>query len=205
MAYSSFSLNQVKTVFDLQIDETQNLFSNITPVEPSDLCRQILQEQFPLASAINTEKARSELVIMPLMMEVRRKLNNQIAIFSGTTFDVDQTQGLEGRADFILSLSPEQYYIAAPVLVIVEAKNENIPGGLGQCVATMIAAQLFNQLEGKHTVSIYGGVTTGNEWKFLKLTEKELLIDINSYFIKEVDQILGILISMLQSETISIA
>lgn len=205
MAYSNFSLSQVKANFDLQIDETQDLFAGVDPVVPSDLCRTVLREQFPLASAINTEKARSELVIMPLLMEVRRQLHHQVAIFSGTTFDVDPAQGLEGRSDFILSRSPEQYYVAAPVLVIVEAKNENIPGGLGQCIATMLAAQLFNQRAGNDVPWIYGVVTTGNEWKFLKLTGSMVFIDINSFFIKEMDQILGILISALQPETPALA
>ncbi|MGK7891801.1 MAG: hypothetical protein AB4042_20940, partial [Leptolyngbyaceae cyanobacterium] len=70
-------------------------------------------------------------------------------------------------------------YIAHPVLAIAEAKNESIPSGLGQCAATMIAAQLFNQRQGQSdsTHPIYGVVTTGTIWKFLKLAEQTLLID----------------------------
>jgi hypothetical protein len=40
---------------------------------------------------------------------------------------------------------------------------------------------------------IYGAVTTGNDWKFLKLCDRTIFIDKNDYFIKEVDKILGIL------------
>lgn len=55
----------------------------------------------------------------------------------------------------------EQLTINAPMMIIVEAKNENIKGGLGQCAAVMLAAQLFNQQQGNEIKTIYGAVTTG--------------------------------------------
>ena len=195
MAYSNFTLSRVKADFGIVTDETQDIFAETTPIQPSDLLALILKDQLPLAGAINTEKARSELVIMPILMEVRRILDNKISIFSGSSFEVDPTQGLDGRCDFILSRSLEQYYIASPVLTIVEAKNESIPSGLGQCIATMIAARLFNQREGQPIDILYGAVTTGTDWKFLKLEGKIASIDINAYYIKELDKILGVLVS----------
>jgi len=200
MVYSNFTLSKVKTDFGIVTNETQDLFANIPPIQPSELLTLTLKEQLPLAGAINTEKARSELVIMPILVAVRQLLTNQVSIFSGSTFEVDPEQGLEGRCDFILSRSPEQYYISSPVLTIVEAKNESIPSGLGQCVATMIAARLFNQREGIDMEVVYGAVTTGTNWKFLKLIEQAVFIDINDYYIKEIDKILGILVSTLQVE-----
>jgi hypothetical protein len=203
MAYSNFTLSKVKADFGIVTHETQDLFPAIAPIPPSELLSQVLKEQLPLAGAINTEKARSELVIMPILIEVRRLLNHQISIFSGSTFEVDSAQGLEGRCDFILSHSPEQYYIASPVLTIVEAKNESIPSGLGQCIATMIAARLFNQRAGNPIDAIYGAVTTGTDWKFLKLEGQTAFIDISDYYIKEIDKILGILVSPLQPQSAS--
>jgi len=201
MAYSDFTLSNVKADFGIVTDETQDLFAEVEAIAPSDLLRLTLKDQLPLASAINTEKARSELVIMPILIEVRRLLRNQVSVFSGSTFDVASDKGLEGRCDFILSRSPEQYYITSPILTIVEAKNENIPSGLGQCIATMIAAQIFNQKEGQPTNVVYGAVTTGTDWKFLKLEGKTAFIDITDYYIKEVDKLLGILVSTLQPES----
>lgn len=201
MSYSNFTLSKVKADFGIVTDETQDLFAEVEAIAPSELLRLTLKDQLPLASAINTEKARSELIIMPILIEVRRLFHNQISVFSGSTFDVLPEQGLEGRCDFILSRSPEQYYITSPILTIVEAKNESIPSGLGQCIATMIAARVFNQKEGNPTSTIYGAVTTGTDWKFLKLNQKNAFIDINDYYIKEVDKILGILISTLQPES----
>lgn len=202
MPYSSFTLSSFKTKFGVETLENQDLFPEITPIQPSDLLTTLLKDQLPLAGAINTEKARSELIIMPILMEVRRLLNNQVSIFSGSTFDVDAAQGLEGRCDFILSRSPEQYYITSPILTIIEAKNENIPSGLGQCLATMWAARLFNQQEKQLIEPIYGAVTTGTDWKFLKLEGQRAWIDLSDYYIKEVDKIVGILVSTLQMQPV---
>ena len=76
---------------------------------------------------------------------------------------------------------------------MAEAKNESIKSGLGQCIAQMIAAQIFNQRNGEAIESIYGAATTGTEWKFLKLNDKTVWVDKRDYFINEVSQILGIL------------
>jgi hypothetical protein len=202
MAYSNFTLSKVKSSFGIVTEESQDLFAATAPIQPSEFLKLTLKEQLPLASAINTEKARSELVVMPILMEVRRQLSNQISVFSGSSFDVDPAQGLEGRCDFILSRSPEQYYIASPIVTIVEAKNESIPSGLGQCIATMLAARIFNEKEGNPIEAIYGAVTTGTDWKFLNLVEQTAFIDVSDYFIKEVDKILGILVSILQQERV---
>jgi hypothetical protein len=92
-----------------------------------------------------------------------------VSLFSGIDFSVDPGQGLNGVWDFIVSRFPEQLFVSAPVLIIVEAKNENIPGGLAQCIVAMIAAQLFNDREGSVVAAVYGVVTTGTNWRFLKL------------------------------------
>ncbi|XHX78984.1 MAG: hypothetical protein RBJ76_03340 [Stenomitos frigidus ULC029] len=201
MAYSNFTLSKVKADFGIVTSETQDLFIETKAIAPSELLTLTLKDQLPLASAINTEKARSELLVMPILIEVRRLLNNQISVFSGSTFEVAPEQGLEGRCDFILSRSTEQYYITSPVLTIVEAKNESIPSGLGQCIATMIAARLFNQQEKNPTDPVYGAVTTGTDWKFLKLEGQTAFIDVSDYYIKEINKILGILVSTLQPES----
>jgi hypothetical protein len=201
MSYNNFTLSKVKGDFGIVTQETHDLFTATPAIAPSELLTLTLKDQLPLASAINTEKARSELVVMPILIEVRRLLHNQISVFSGSTFEVDPDQGLEGCCDFILTRSPEQYYITSPVLTIVEAKNESIPSGLGQCIATMISARLFNQQECQPTDVVYGAVTTGTDWKFLKLSGQTAFIDISDYYINEIAKILGILVSTLQPES----
>jgi len=145
--------------------------------------------------ASNSEKARSELLIMPILLEVRKQLDASFSLFSGVEFNVDEAQGLTGYCDFILSSAKEQLFIAAPVLMLVEAKNENLKGGLGQCIAEMVGAQLFNEREGNQTPAIYGTVTSGTNWRFLRLTGKAVEIDLTEYYLVQIDRILGILAS----------
>jgi len=193
MAYSDFTLSKVKKAFGLQIDEQIDLFADIPPLSCSELLTSTLQENLPLAIAINTEKARSELIIMPVLLELRRRSNVPISLFSGSEFNIDIEQGLAGFCDYIISKSKEQLTINFPVVAIVEAKNENIKGGLGQCIAEMFAAQLFNQQEGNLITTIYGAVTTGELWKFLKLIGNIVSIDLTDYYITDREKILGIL------------
>ncbi len=198
LSYSRFSLAEVRELFGLTIIENKNLFADLMSVKPSGLLTTILQEYIPLATAINTKKARSELLISQILADVRRQLNYQISLFSGKDFNVDIEAGLQGYCDFLISVSPEQYFITAPVILIVEAKNENIIGGLGQCVASMIGAQVFNERQGNKIGIIYGAVTTGTIWKFLTIEGKQVTIDVVEYYIKEIDKILGILLNPLK-------
>ncbi|MGD1701845.1 hypothetical protein [Dapis sp. BLCC M229] len=194
LSYSKFTLENAKKNFELTLEEDRDLFDKIQPVQPSEILTTILREYIPLATAINTEKARSELLISQILADVRRQLNYRISLFSGTEFNVEAELGLQGYCDFLLSFSSEQYFLTAPVITIVEAKNENIIRGLGQCVASMVGAQLFNQRTGNPVKVIYGAVTTGTNWKFLTLEEKIVRIDALEYYVKEIDKILGIIL-----------
>ena len=202
MSYSEFTtIAKVRTAFNLTINEKTVLFADVEPIEPSDYLKTTLTEYIPLASAINTEKARSELIIAPVLLEVRRILNFQIGFFSGAEFNADPESGLNGYCDYILTASSDLYEIRTPVVTLVEAKNENIKNGLGQCIAEMLGAQRFNQQQDDEIEAIYGGVTTGNAWKFLKLVNQTAFIDLNDYYIKEVDKILGILTKPLRKHS----
>ncbi len=193
MAYSDFTLAKVRESFGLTVEEPNNLFADIAGISSSQYLQITLNENVALATAINTEKARSELIIAPILLEIRRQFNFQIGFFSGSEFNVDSEQGLNGYCDYILTASSEIYEIRTPVLTLVEAKNENIKAGLGQCIAEMIAAQIFNQRQGNNVKSIYGAITTGTDWKFLQLKDKIIQIDKRDYYIVEINQILGIL------------
>jgi len=200
MAYSDFKLSEIIQKFGLTLNEVSALFADTTEEEPSDLLTTILKENVDLAVSINTEKARAEMIISPILLEVRRKLNNQISLFSGVDFNVDNQQGLNGFCDFLISLSKEQLFVRAPVITLVETKNENLKSGLAQCIAEMIAAQLFNEQKENNIRSIYGAVTIGTIWQFLKLEDKVVSIDLSEYYIKDVKKILGILISAIKQE-----
>jgi hypothetical protein len=65
VAYSEFSIDEVKARFQLRIDEGQEVFAAIPAISVSALLTDTLAENLPLAVALSTEKARSELIIMP--------------------------------------------------------------------------------------------------------------------------------------------
>lgn len=197
MAYSDFSLQEAAKRFQLTIEEQEHLFALTPEVPPGELLQAILAEYVPLALALSTEKARSELIIAPVLVEVRKLAQRQISLFSGVDFPVDAAQGLNGVCDFLLAQSREQFFIRAPVAVIVEAKNENFTTGLGQCAAMMVAAQIYNAREETGLTTMYGAVTTGNVWKFLRLDGQRLAIDQPEYYIERIGKILGILLTMV--------
>lgn len=198
MSYSQFtSLEMIETNFGITIADRTNLFANIPTVEPSDFLKQTLEENLALALAINTEKARSELIVTPILVELRKQFNCQISLFSGKEFNVDFEKGLTGFCDFLISQSPEQLLIKAPVITLVEAKNDNIQAGLPQCMAEMIAAQIFNERRNNPISQVYGVVTTGTNWKFLQQHDTVIEVDLNDYFINNFSQILGVLKYMI--------
>ena len=193
MAYSDFTLNLVKKKLHLTLAESVDLFAEVEVQPPSRLLQETLQYNLPLALAINTEKSRSELAIAPILVDVRRQLQSKISLFSGVEFNVEPTLGLNGICDFLLSASSEQLVISAPMVAIVEAKKENLNAGLGQCIAEMFAAKIFNEKEDRSVPAVYGAVTTGNIWKFLRLRDTVVEIDLTEYSIDQLDLVLGIL------------
>jgi hypothetical protein len=109
MAYSNFTLRQVEKDFHLQIEEKIDLFAHIAAIAPSDDIKEILAENVFLTLAINTEKARSEFLIAPTLLELRRRSPVPISLFSGTEFSISLEQGLIGYRDYLnnnLKLAP---------------------------------------------------------------------------------------------------
>ena len=200
MAYSDFTLKKVKAEFQLKTIESVSLFDEVPEVEISSYLATTLARNLQLALSINTEKARSELIIINILVEAKEMLAESISLFSGIDFTVDRERGLSGFCDYILSQSAEQLYLDAPVMAVVEAKNEDIIAGLGQCIAEMYAVKLYNEKENRPLPCIYGAVTTGDEWKFLKLAEDTVFIDKPYYYISGIGKIMGVLAHMLRRE-----
>ena len=150
MAYSNWTLESVVPTFQLEKIDTVGLFSEIEPVTPSEYLTMGLAKKAPLATAIGTEKARSEMIVADVLVDLLDHLDRRISLFSGIDFNVDVENGLTGVCDFLVSLSPNQFYLEAPVIILVEAKNTDVKLGLGQCVAEMLAAQRFNAEKGNH-------------------------------------------------------
>ena len=197
MAYSEFTLESVQKTFQLETVRSVGIFSEMEPVVPSAYLTTGLARKASLATAIGTEKARSEMIVADVLVELLEHFDRRISLFSGIDFNVDAEKGLTGVCDFLVSLSPEQFYLEAPVIILVEAKNLDLNLGIGQCVAEMVAAQHFNSEKGNDISYVYGASTTGIDWQFFKLEAKCLHIDMATYTLERCDRILGILSSMV--------
>ncbi|TAD76931.1 MAG: hypothetical protein EA001_11565 [Oscillatoriales cyanobacterium] len=194
MGCSNFSISNLKDKLGIHLIEQESLFSKVTipSIQPSIYLERDLQTFAPMAVLINTEKARSEWIIAPILGEVKAAIDPEIGLFSRTTFTVDAAQELDGQCDYLLSLNPEQLEITAPAIAIVEAKKDNAVSGIGQCLAMMCAAWLFNERKHQPLPWVYGVVTTGTDWRFLKLRDREAFVDRDQYYLKEIATILGI-------------
>ena len=197
MSYSHFTLETVRKDFQLETIQTIGIFSDIEPVNPRDHFTSDLATKTSVAISVNTEKARSELIVADVLFELIEHFNQRISLFSGIEFNVDAEKGLTGVCDFLISKSPDQLSLEAPVIILVEAKKEDLTAGLGQCIAEMLAAQRFNAEKENNVSCIYGTVTSGTDWLFLKLEAKCLHIDLTIYPIALCNKILGILANMV--------
>ncbi len=181
MLYSEFkTLKEVSQRFGLTLFNQSRLFKPQREVEPSEQLTATLDKEFDIALAIDTEKARSEMIIAPVLKDVRERFEGKISYFSGSTFNVDPAKGLGGEVDFLLSASPIQLEITAPVLTLVEGKNADTKVKLSQCAAQMVGARKFNQSQGIEQI-IWGASTTGVRWRFMRLEGNHLQIDLTEY------------------------
>jgi hypothetical protein len=183
MPYSSFTIEEVESKFNLNL-QTGHFLPKIDPISPSLMLEQFLNTTLPLARETGSEKARSEFIISPILVEVRTLLNNSISLFSGEDFTVDRELGLNGICDFLISRSPIQFKINAPVIALVVgaacpqdiAKKGVLKDGWGQCIAEMVAAQRFNQLRQHSIEFIYGVITSATRWQFIEMRGSNITI-----------------------------
>lgn len=198
MAYGDFNLKTAVRTFDLTEDQDADLFASVEPIEPGAYLVDWLAEFAPVALGVNSEKARSEYILIPILAEAKRRAGPPVNVLPGVAFDVDRASGLSGFCDFLIARSVEYYYVQAPIVAVVEAKKEDLISGLGQCAAEMVAIRLYNEREGSAVPAVFGCVTSGSNWRFLKLEGQILSIDHPEYYLRDVAKILGILVTVIR-------
>jgi hypothetical protein len=178
--------------YELESISNLNLFLDVEiPIfDVSQRLRDDLEEakQYP----IYTEKAKSELIIMPVLKELKRK-NKEISLFSGFALNIDNEPDLNGSPDFILGAKPNAIEVEAPIFCLMESKNKAPDEGFAQCAAEMYASRLFNRQMNEPFETVYGAVTNGFDWIFMKLEENIVYIDSERYYINDVERLLGIM------------
>lgn len=187
MAYSDYTLLQLEEEFGLK-NQVISLFHNTMPIAPSDWLLNLLQmaQELPIRS----EKAKSESIVMPILLELRNKNEKYFTIYSGDNLNVDEK--LKGKCDFILSKDTHSFDVNFPIIQVVEAKKNDIEIGIPQCAAQMLGAQKFNEKRGNKGLKVvYGCVTTGDSWFFMRLTDK-IEIDMRKYYLGNLPELLGV-------------
>jgi len=188
MAYSDFSLKELNTKFGVD-NKIAQLFPKLNPIEPTDW----LKDMFLKASflPLRSEKSKSEMIVFPLLLELRNRNNNFITIYSGDNLNADESCGLKGECDFIITKDTGSYDINLPIIQVVEAKKHDIDAGIPQCAAQMLGAKVYNEKNNVKIDYIYGCVTTGDEWLFLRL-DKDITIDRHKYYLNEPNVLLSV-------------
>ncbi len=196
MGYSNFKhLKQVKKAFGLA-EKSLELFPAPTVLPISDWLQKTLEIAYQMP--LTNEKSRSERIVSPILMEIYGHFNKKIALFSGEALDVNSHDDLSGACDFFFALHEPKREMEAPVITLVEAKHESFDQGMAQCAAQMYASYLFNQQEGKDIQTIYGCVTIGEEWLFMKYVDKTIYIDYKPVSLSQVGTIVGMFCEILQ-------
>jgi hypothetical protein len=193
MAYSDFTLEAIVEQQQLTLRDKIILFDDIVSVAPSTWLQETLALSENWGIPSGSEKARSEFIVAPILLEIERRNPGQFVVFSGKLLDIDKDKGLNGECDFILSKGDATRILQAPIFSILEAKKQDIEIGLGQCVAQVVGASMFNQRKGNPISTLYGCVTTAERWQFFSLNQQELSIDRRIYtYPDHLDTILGI-------------
>ncbi|HEY9798994.1 MAG TPA: hypothetical protein V6D25_01445 [Leptolyngbyaceae cyanobacterium] len=195
MAYSDFTLEKAAAVLGITTQEA-DLFPELVPLSIPAWLNETLNKRTQLS--LISEKARSEFIIVPILLACRDISQDRLAIFSGQRLDIDPAQGLIGECDFILALAPSLPPLRSPIITVVEAKKNDVEAGLGQCIAQMVAADLFNRSSNQPEKPVYGCVTTGEVWQFLQLSQKIAFIDQQRYYLDNVGAILAIVQTIVQ-------
>ncbi len=186
MAYSEYSLLQLDQEFGLK-NQVVSLFNEIKPLAPSEWLLNLLQiaQELPIRS----EKAKSESIVMPILVELRNRNDKYFTIYSGDNLNIDDK--LKGECDFILAKDIHSFDLNFPIIQVVEAKKNDVEIGIPQCAAQMLGAQKYNEKRGNTNFSVvYGCVTTGDSWIFMRLTDK-IEIDIRKYYLGNLPELLG--------------
>ncbi len=191
--YSKFTYDDLSTL-GLSVVMV-NLFEGetIAPVQPSMVLSENLKDATEVS--LDTEKARSEFLIAPVLRELQKNNKTVFSVYSGFSFDVDAEKGLQGFCDYLLVKLPLHPIPTAPIIAVVEAKlSGSLAAAIPQCAAEMYAARLWNEKKGEPKEAIYGTITIGDSWLFLRFKEGMTIeVDKKSYPLANLEEILGVL------------
>ena len=192
--FRDFTLDKVQEIFRLD-KKTINLFPDVTSVQVSALLERALK--VVQHKSLRTEKERSEFLIAPILTELEERNDFSFKVFSGEKVDIDAKRGLKGEFDFAFVANPEAEELIAPIFTLFEARQGDITKHWGQVTAQMVAALEGNKKQKQSINTVYGCVSSGESWRFAKLENDCIFLDAKTYYLPEIEQILGVFQSII--------
>lgn len=191
MAFSAFtSLDDVLRKYQIRQvrEEVVRLGSSPPPTE------HYLAELRYTLSAVpfqRSEEFACEALIYPTLREVCKHYADHLTLFSHEPVEADAE--LRGALDYLVcKRSPFGPFTPdLPVLLVGEAKRDDLQKGWAQALAGMIAARRLDPTaEGR---VLYGLSTTGSAWAFGRLEGDVFTQDPTAFNVKHPDELFGAL------------
>jgi len=165
MAFTDFkSIQQVQEKFNIRYVEEAYL--QYDTLEPSAILVNELEFNRHHIDVFSSEFSRCENVIYPIIRDVYKHYAADYALWSHRALSHDKV--LTGVPDYLITSKSAlgKTVLGLPVVVVVEAKQNNFIEGWGQCLAELLVAQKINKDE---QIPVHGIVTDGEMWHFGKL------------------------------------
>jgi hypothetical protein len=118
----------------------QSLIVGAPPVAASAALIEYLRRA--RSARLINERARAYYLIHPVLAELEVLRPGEVFPLPEVSLQIESAEGLCGTPDFILSGSGTHKVV--PIMVVEEAKREDIEAGLPQCAAELYAAYLLN-------------------------------------------------------------
>ena len=141
--------------------------------------------------SLNSEIAKRELMIAPLLHAVIKTLNAKLNI----EYSIDINDKLAGTIDYLFRSSQE--------LIVIEAKKGDLEKGFNQLAVEMIAMDIYE--DNNQPEILYGAITIGEVWRFalLERQTKQLIKDVHTFrFPEDSLDIFSILTGILNNKAL---
>ncbi len=189
LIYSQLTFQELRQRVGITV-ENEAFLPAVAPVDLPDWLRSYLAINQLSPALAKSEKAVSEMLIAPVLSAVKENNLNTISLFSGEALTLPGE--LSGICDFIIAANPKAFLPEPPIMVLVEAKRQDLYSGIPQCVGEMLAARSTNERAGISFDAVYGCVTTGNEWLFMQLAGSRAITDPTILYYPELNKVLAV-------------
>jgi hypothetical protein len=187
MAFSDYkTISQVQTEYQIKYDEVRFVEKNIIPIATHFIDE--IEFNIKTLDVFSSEAARCELIILPLLREVYKKVSLKLSLWVQKPIHCDAI--LNGTPDYIVSKRSQlgKTVLEYPLLIVTEAKKNDFEQGWAQCLAELLASQKLND---NIQLPVYGIVTDGKYWELGVLTANRFSKNTESLSIDNLPELLG--------------